>query len=227
MKKKTPVLRFQETKARTKADDQPWHNGGKIEIQMYARSLQKAAKALVEKLEIEQNPKTAWTACPVVLLYRQALELHLKALVGEGSNFLPSPTDPITLYTTHSLRWLAQIVCQIIRAVKWERDFKRDGVASLADFSALVNEVESFDPVAKVVHSIKREGPDAITKFYRTFEIMLFAKKLDALLDLLDATADALAATWDQQADVSGEEKLHAGDNIKPTIQLDRGAPQI
>jgi hypothetical protein len=49
-----------------------------------------------------------------------------------------------------------------------------------------------------------------------------FAKKLDDLLDLLDVTADALAATWDQRADqhaeVSGEEKFHAGGNIKPTI---------
>jgi hypothetical protein len=32
----------------------------------------------------------------------------------------------------------------------------------------------------------------------------------------LDATADALAAKWDQ---VSGEEKFHAGDDFRPTIQ--------
>jgi len=52
--------------------------------------------------------------------------------------------------------------------------------------------------------------------------VVQFAKKLDDLLDLLDVTADALAATWDQRADqhaeVSGEEKFHAGGNIKPTI---------
>jgi hypothetical protein len=39
------------------------------------------------------------------------------------------------------------------------------------------------------------------------------------LLDLLDVTADALAATWDQRAEVSGEDKFQAGDDFKPTIQ--------
>jgi hypothetical protein len=62
----------------------------------------------------------------------------LKALVGEGGNFLPSSVDPITLYKTHSLRWLAQIVCRIIRAVNWENEFKCKDLASLSDFSALI-----------------------------------------------------------------------------------------
>jgi hypothetical protein len=76
--------------------------------------------------------------------------------VGEGSNFLPSPTDPLTLAKTRSLRWLAQIVCQIIRAVKWENEFKCEGVASLADFSALIAELEALDPVAVAVRSKHR-----------------------------------------------------------------------
>ena len=113
MKKKPPVLRFPKAKAKAEIADRSWHNGGDIEIDLYARSLHKAAKTLIETLDLEPNPKTAWDACPVILLYRQAVELHLKALVGEGGNFLPSPTDSITLYKTHSLRWLAQIVCQI------------------------------------------------------------------------------------------------------------------
>jgi hypothetical protein len=36
------------------------------------------------------------------------------------------------------------------------------------------------------------------------------------LLDLLDATTDALAATWET---VSDEEASHAGDDFGPTIQ--------
>jgi hypothetical protein len=82
------------------------------------------------------NARTDWDVCPVVLLYREALELHLKALVGEGSSFLKSRTDPISLSRTRSLRWLAQIVCQIIRRVGWESEFTCEGVSSLADFSA-------------------------------------------------------------------------------------------
>ena len=39
-----------------------------------------------------------------------------------------------------------------------------------------------------------------------------------AYLDLLDATADALAATWDQRGEVSREETFNVSDIIKPTI---------
>ena len=66
----------------TKQPLESWHSGGGAEIHFYAQSLQKAAKALGEKLERE-NARTDWEACPVVLLYRDALKLHLKALVGE------------------------------------------------------------------------------------------------------------------------------------------------
>src|ERR1017187_7394109 len=123
MKKKPPVLRLAKPNAAFQSDGRSWHNGGDIEIGLYARSLHKAAKTLIATLDLEPNLNTAWDACPVVLMYRQSVELHLKALVGEGRNFLPSPTDGITLYKTHSLRWLAQIVCQIIKAVRWENEF--------------------------------------------------------------------------------------------------------
>lgn len=144
-------------------------------------------------------------------LYRQALELNLKLLVGEGSNFLKTRTDPISLSTTHSLRWLALIVCQIIRAVKWEREFTCEGVSSFAGFSALVSEVESYDHVARAIRSSSAKGPDPVPEFYRTFKVFRFAMKLDALLDLLHVTADALAATWDQRLDQAQPGSAAAG----------------
>jgi hypothetical protein len=91
-------------------------------------------------------------------------------------------------------------------------------VSSLADFSALVNEVESFDPVTRAIRSSSAKDPNSVSQYYRTFNVVQFAKKLDGLLDLLDVTADALAATWDQCAEESGEETFRAGRNIKPTI---------
>jgi hypothetical protein len=127
---------------------------------------------------------------------------------------LKETTDPLTLYKTHSLRWLAQIVGQIIKTVRWENEFKCEGVASLTEFSALMNELEALDPVAVQSRNRRPDGwvPDQLLPP----NVVRLAKKLDALIDLLDATADALAATWEN---VSGEETLQAGDDFTPTIQ--------
>src|ERR1022692_3656292 len=220
MKKKPPALPLARPKAVFQSDERSWHNGGDIEIGLYARSLHKAAKTLIATLDLEPNSKTAWDACPAILLYRQSVELHLKALVGEGSNFLPSPTDPITLYKTHSLRWLAQIVCQIIKAVRWENEFKCEGIATLADFSAVVNELEALDPVSIAVHSGSRAHDGSVPHQLQQINVIRLAKKLDGLLDLLNATADALAATWDLRTEGSSAElDFKGGDDFKPTIQ--------
>jgi hypothetical protein len=216
MNKKPPVPQFPNPRAAARTDDRHWHNGGDLEIHLYARSLHKAAKTLIATLDLKPNPKTAWDAGPVVLLYREAMELHLKALVDEGSNFLPSATDPLTLAKTHSLRWLAQIVCQIIKAVKWENEFTFEGVASLADFSALVSELEELDPAAVAVRPGNRRPDGWVPNQLQPPNVFRLAKKLDGLLNLLDATADALAAKWDH---VLREETFQAGEDFKPTIQ--------
>ena len=105
MKKKPPVIRFPNLKTVAQPDDRHWHNGGDIEIMMYARSLHRTAMKLVASLDLQPNPKTAWDACPVILLYRESVELYLKALVDEGGDFLKERTDSISLAKTHCGFW--------------------------------------------------------------------------------------------------------------------------
>src|SRR5439155_70400 len=105
-----------------------------------------------------------------------------------------------SLYRTHSLRWLAQIVRQVIKTAGWESDFMCEGVSSLTEFSSLIDEVESLDPVSCAVHFA------GCPEIFQEISAVQFARKLDALLELLDATSDALAAMWDQN-------------NFGPTIQ--------
>lgn len=158
--------------------------------------------------------RTDLDAGPIILLYREALQLHLKFFVGEGCRFLKSPTDPLSLYSTHSLRWLAQIVSQIIKAVGWVNQFTCEGIVDLADFNALVGDIDSLDPVTRSVQSATTS--ESVSEFYRSFNIVRFASRMDALLDLLDSMADALAAAWDQQSKWNGVEIFQGG---KPTIQ--------
>ncbi len=210
--KKPSRSRFSTPRSRHRPVAEEWHNGADIEIHLYARSLQQAAKVLVEKLDWQEDSKTAWDVGPIILLYRQAIELHLKALVGEGANFLPSPTDHITLYKTHSLRWLAQIVCQIIRTVRWENEFRCEGVSTLAEFSAVIADLETMEPVSCAIHADKRGRPGKVPEVLRKSNVLKLVPRLDALLDLLAATADGLAATKDLM-------EARTGPGFKPTVQ--------
>jgi hypothetical protein len=105
-------------------------------------------------------------------------------------------------------------VCHVIKAVQWEAEFRCDGVATLADFTTLVNDVDSLDPVNRVVHSFQTQGGEAITHFYRNFDALRFSRRMDAVLDLLEWTADNLAAEWDLRQNGMPEFE----DDFKPTI---------
>src|SRR5216684_2214617 len=84
------------------------------------------------------------------------------------------------------------------QAVKWESEFQCEGVASLDDFSALISELEAPDPVALAIQS-KSSRPDrSMPNQLQPPNVVRLATTLDALLDLLDATADGLAATGEK-----------------------------
>ena len=81
---------------------------------------------------------------------------------------------------------MAQIAGQIIKAAGWEKQFKCEGVAGLADFSALIDELEDLEPVAVAVRS-KGCRPDGwAPSQLQPNNIVRFAKKLDGLLDMMN-----------------------------------------
>lgn len=176
-----------------------WHAGADVEIDLYAASLQGAARSLVKSLRRPKAIRTDLDVCPVILLYRESLEIRLKRLVGSGSNLLVPRIDHISVYTTHSLRWLAQMVRQIIKAAGWESKFACGGISNLAEFTTLVGEVEALDPVVFSVQASNAGKITSVPRFYGSFDIVKFSRRLDALFGLLDTTADALAAMWDEQ----------------------------
>jgi hypothetical protein len=180
---------------------------------LYARSFHMAAKKLADALEVDSGPVTEFAACPVVFMYRHALELHLKAIVlGEGGNFLDTKPDRISIGKTHSVSWLAQFVCQIVTALTWESEFRCVGIESLEDFKAVVEEVNSVDPGQYVF----RLPVEAEAK--GSSDVRGFARKMDALLELLDSTADALAAEWDMRSGVAALEADWQDGDINPII---------
>ncbi len=184
---------------------------------LYARSFHKAAKTLAGALGLNTGPFIDPNTYPVVLMYRQAVELHLKALVlGEGRNFLRMKPDPASIDRIHSLHRLAQIVCQIVAAVGWQRSFTCEGVADLADFRVVIDELNAVESGSCVLRYavVNQSGTTADGNL--TFDVRSFVRQMDAVIDLLEATTDALAAAWDFRSE-AGE--IVVGIDSEPPIQ--------
>ena len=186
------------------------------DLWLHARSFHSAAKKLGATLELDANTLNDFNICPVVFMYRHAIELHLKALIlGDGGNFLATKPDSLSIQKTHSVSWLAQFVCQIITTLKWESDFKCEGIANLAEFKAVIEESNSVDPGSYVFRlPVVTSGAGAPSS------IREYARRMDVLLVLLNDTADALAATCDMRNEPSvPDNELDDGDNFQLTIQ--------
>jgi hypothetical protein len=92
-------------------------------------------------------------------------------------------------------------VWKILRAAGLDREFKCEGVSDLADLRAILNDLES--PAAGSYtfrYPVAATGPQSPIG-HSTFDMMAFAKQIDSILDLLDATADGLAAMSNQRDD--------------------------
>lgn len=94
-----------------------WHDVPKEEYRFYAHAFHKAARMLAANTNLDKKVHADWDACPVVSMYRHALELHLKSLVlGSGINFLSQKPDLEFVHRTNSLRRLLEIIFVIVEA---------------------------------------------------------------------------------------------------------------
>ena len=78
--------------------------------------------------------------------------------------------------------------------MKWEKEFKCEGIENLAEFKAVIEELNAVDPGSYVFRPpVSAVGQDSLPGRLN-LTIREFARRMDALLELLDSTADALAA---------------------------------
>ena len=144
-------------------------------------------------------------------MYRHAIELSLKSIVlGDGGHFLKTKLDPISVGKSRAVSWLAQFVVQIVTTLGWEAQFRCEEISNLTDLKAAVGAISDTDPGAYVFRSpLKEASQEAVREF---------AHRMDALLELLAITGDALAAEWElrkEGIEVDGED----GGGFGQTIQ--------
>lgn len=180
---------------------------------LFARAYYSAAKKLARTLDVDPGPIPEFDLCPILWAYRHAIELHLKVIVlGEGSTFLATRPDELSVDKTRSLSWLAQFVTQIVTTLRWEEEFKTEGIASLADFKAVIEEANGIDATFDAFRCPTDSEAEAVKS-----AVVDFVRRLDDVVELLARTADSLAAEWDLRSDPTALDPDWPGG--KPTIQ--------
>jgi hypothetical protein len=109
----------------------------------------------------------------------------------------------------------AQFAVQIVTALRWEEMSKCKGVENFAEFKKVIEEVNGID----IDNPMFRLRIDAQPQSAVADELGDFICRQDALLELLDRTADSLAAECDLRNEPVGEEEWPDGEDRKPTIQ--------
>lgn len=192
-RKPTGYERFDPQKGPNQTDLN-WHSDPTGEFYLYARQYHIAAKKLLQELEpMPDSIEARACVAPVVLLYRKAVEQYLKAMIlGDGSNFIVSPTHPLTVFRSQSLRWLSRLVCKIIKTLHLQRRFVCDGVKTLRDFRRIIDQLDKM---------ADGDFPD------RYQDMLEFSWQMDAILNLIDATASQVTQRWDMWARTAAEKR--------------------
>lgn len=175
----------------------------KGELAAYGRSYHEAAQQLVKHMAAShyRDPD----ACPIVFLYRHAVELYLKAVIHWGNSLLLLNGKPIVqhrnIFTEHRLTVLLKSVKRILKFQKALDNWGDSHFNDFSDVETVIKELEELDPGSySFRYPITTKGHDALPHHF-VFNVIAFGEKFDRLLRILDGTATMVYEDFQSQAE--------------------------
>ncbi len=179
------------------------------EFMLYGDAYHKAAKELFKTVMAGRGNHSLET-CPIVFLYRQALELHLKSIIIHGNNILrlegKEETAGPDIFKSHSLTKLLAAAEPIIEFMGWEeRGFENDLIENFDDVKKIIEDFNEIDPGSYAFrYPIDTKGKGSVEHHF-AFDIRRVAAMLNPLLDVLSGAAYALDDAYDSMQQAYGE----------------------
>ena len=176
------------------------------ELGYYARAFHKAGQALTEQMFARASYNDL-EACPIVFLYRHALELYLKATALIGDEIVQlnggAPTNRKRLFTTHRLLPLLPLLKQTFEAVGWTWELEINGLRTYEEVEDLLRDFETVDPNSYTFrYPVDTEGHPSVPHHFM-LHIPTFCKHMDALLESLEAAVMGLEVTKDEMIEAA------------------------
>ena len=120
------------------------------EFSVYASAFWRGGRLLAQSLASRQGYRDL-DACPIVFLYRHALELYMKAIVRRGKSLLSIAGQKLTIPSRaleqHALPPLVGPMRTIFTHVGWLSKSQPEGRRMFREFEKLVRDVSRLDSV--------------------------------------------------------------------------------
>lgn len=172
------------------------------EFSLYARAFHQAGQVLAEKM-FDKAGYNGLEACPIVFLYRHALELYLKAIALVGIKIMQLKNEEALpnserLLRTHRLLPLLPLVRRTFDLVGWVWELEIDELRTFEEVERLLQEVEAVDPGSFTFrYPVDTAGQPSVPHHFM-LHVPTFCQRMDALLDALEAAMMGLEVTWDR-----------------------------
>lgn len=178
---------------RSRADD---------EFDLYAQAFHHAAQSLAEQM-MSKSGYNDLDACPIIFLYRHALELYLKAILRIGKVILDlaeyeKPIQDKDIMG-HELSKFYSKLRNIFEYVNWNWELNIEGLSSFEDLEKLLQDFDSIDAQSTTFrYPLKIKGQESVTHHF-VVNIPRFCQQMDELLNLLDGATRSLRQIRDSK----------------------------
>ena len=178
------------------------------EFGVYADAFHEAGRTLVQKLA-EANGYLDTDACPIIFLYRQALELYIKGTLVSGERLLALegkalPIDK-RLLGSHRLSPLVPGLVSVFRVAGWQWVTDVPHFRSASEFCRYLKALEAVDPLSFAFRYPTDKSGKANLAHHFSFSIVAFAEILDPVLEFLSGGLSGLEDLWQEAAEAAHE----------------------
>ncbi len=160
-----------------------------FEFDAYADAYYRAAEYLANNLS-ESNGYYDTDACPIIFLYRHAVELYLKHIIVMGNKLKNISTEK-NIFNTHNIRDLLTLAKErLIQCDLWENNNYGDKLLELMD------ELSSLDPHSFCFrYPTDKNSKPTVTPHFK-LNVLTFSERASDTCDMLGGACLGLNETW-------------------------------
>jgi len=158
------------------------------EFSVYASAFWRAGRLLAKSLA--GGGYRDVDACPIVFLYRQALELYMKAIVRRGKSLLSIAAEKLIIspraLERHELSPLLEPIRRVFTNAGWNSKTNPEGRKMFRDFDALVRNVDRLDAGSYTFRYPVDKKDKGLVSHHFGFNVLEFAQQVEGAIRFLD-----------------------------------------